>query len=73
MDDYTIQSILTRLTRENEVKKETLRIISDTEKRINDGAFTKAERLYILMEIESWSKTGQINEMINNKKDKTWY
>lgn len=73
MDDYTIQSILTRLTRENEVKEESLRIISDTEKRMNVGAFTKAERLYILMEIESWAKTEQINEMINNKKDKTWY
>jgi hypothetical protein len=74
MDDYTIQSILTRQTRENEVKEESLRIISDTEKRMNVGAFTKAERLYILMEIESWAKTEQINELLkSNKKDKTWY
>lgn len=74
MDDYTIQSILTRQTLKNKVREESLRIISDTEKRMNVGAFTKAERLYILMEIESWAKTEQINELLkSNKKDKTWY
>lgn len=72
MDDYTIQSILTRLTRENEVRAESLSILSDLTKRLNSGTLTKEERLYVLMEIESWAKTEQINELINNKKEKIW-
>lgn len=72
MDDCTIDAILTRMAKDNEVKEKVLITLEDLTHWLS-SEFTKEDRLFALMEIESWAKTEQINEMINNKKDKTWY
>lgn len=73
MDDCTIDAILTRMAKDNEVKEKVLLTLEDLTHWLS-SEFTKEERLFALMEIESWAKTEQINELLkNNKKDKTWY
>lgn len=71
MDDCTIDAILTQITKDNEVKEKVLITLEDLTHWLS-SEFTKEDRLFALMEIESWAKTEQINELLKNKKKTIW-
>lgn len=65
MNDYTFKAVLTRLredmTAEMETKCTSMKLLDILKGTVCDERLSVAQKLYILSEIENWSKSAQIN------------
>lgn len=59
MNDSTTQAIISRMDADIEVKRTALKTIEILNGLIEDEILTKAEKLFLLSEIESWAKAKE--------------